>query len=96
MKYYDALREVMLNYVVMLRPHLEFRGFFNAGIDKETGIVDGEGCDVIYVHPEGTEQLVGQIYGYHPLDIAAMDDDEFREALSTAYRPYVQKPEDVV
>lgn len=68
----------------MDRKRLEFRYFFNAGLDKDTGICDGEGCDVIKLDEQGTEQYIGSIYGVLPGDIPGMT-DEALENLLAAY-----------
>ena len=89
----QQLREATINILCLIRDNLEVQYFFNAGIDKETGICDGEGSDIYVVLPGGRRDYQGSLYGYHPLGIAGMDDDQFREALEMSFRPYVKKPE---
>ena len=83
----QTLLSYSINYILLLRPYLEFRYFFNAGVDKETGICDGEGSDVIYVHPDGKEQLLGSLYGFTPDVVAKMSDRKLEKALKTSYIP---------
>lgn len=66
----------------MDRKKLEFRYFFNAGLDKETGICDGEGCDIMKLDDEGNEEYVGSIYGVLPGDISGMDDTALENLLA--------------
>lgn len=55
----------------MDREKLEFRYFFNAGIDRVTGECDVEGSDVFY---EG--HYVGSVKWVLPDDLEDMGDDE--------------------
>ena len=58
----------------MNRDNLEFRYFFNAGIDRVTCICDAEGTDVFQ---DG--KYIGSIYWKTPNEIASLDDDELDE-----------------
>lgn len=58
----------------MDREKLEFRYFFNAGLDRITGECDVEGTDVFY---EG--HYVGSVKWEKPEDLEAMDDDELEQ-----------------
>ena len=60
----------------MDRDRLIFRYFFNAGVDKETGICDGEGSDVFELDDEGQEHYLGSIYGHLPSEFSEMEDGE--------------------
>jgi len=66
----------------MDRDKLIFRYFFNAGLDKETGICDGEGCNIMKLDDEGNEEYVGRIYGVLPGDISGMDDTALENLLA--------------
>ena len=68
---------------------LKLRYFFNAGIDKETGICDGEGTDFIYIQADSEELLLGSLYGFTPQEVSAMPDEELERALTTSYVPRV-------
>lgn len=68
----------------MDRERLEFRYFFNAGLDKVTGICDGEGSDVFERDDSGGLHYIGSLYGYLPEDISEMSDDELEEAMATS------------
>ena len=61
------------------REQFEFRYFFNAGLDKTTGICDGEGSDVYELDDDGGKHFIGCIYGIMPSDISEMTDDELEE-----------------
>ena len=63
------------------RDKLEFRYFFNAGLDKITGICDGEGSDVFEKDNNDELHYLGSINGVHPLEISEMTDDELEELL---------------
>ena len=67
------------------RERLEFRYFFNAGLDKATGICDGEGSDVFYVEPDGSERYLGALYDFTPADVAEMSDLRLEWALTTGF-----------
>ena len=58
----------------MDREHLEFRYFFNAGIDRETCECDVEGTDVF---EDG--HWIGSIKWKLPEEVSAMDDDELEQ-----------------
>ena len=62
----------------MNREELEFRYFFNAGLDRTTGECDVEGSDVFQ-----NGHYVGSINWVHPMDIAGMEDDELEDLLIT-------------
>lgn len=68
----------------MDRERLEFRYFFNAGLDKETGILDGEGSDIFERDDSGDLHYIGSLYGYVPSEVSEMTDDEFEEAMATS------------
>lgn len=61
----------------MNRDKLTFRYFFNAGIDRITGICDAEGTDILY---DG--YYVGCIYFKHPSELAEMEDEELEEVFA--------------
>ena len=58
----------------MDRNRLEFRHFFNAGIDKVTCECDVEGTDVYE-----DEHYIGSVKWKLPEELSAMDDDELEE-----------------
>ena len=60
----------------MDRNRISFSYFFNAGLDKTTGICDGEGSDVFEVDDLGTPHYIGSIYGFMPVDLTGMEDKE--------------------
>ena len=68
----------------MDRERLEFRYFFNAGLDKTTGICDGEGSDVFERDDSGGLHYIGSLYGYLPEDISEMSDGELEEAMAAS------------
>lgn len=68
----------------MDRERLEFRYFFNAGLDKTTGICDGEGTDIYERDDNGDLHYIGSLYGYVPTEVSRMSDDELEEAMSTS------------
>lgn len=68
----------------MGRERLEFKYFFNAGLDKVTGICDGEGSDIYEKDDSGGLHYIGSLYGYLPEEISGMTDDEFDEAMATS------------
>lgn len=68
----------------MDRERLEFRYFFNAGLDKVAGICDGEGSDIFERDDSGGLHYIGSLYGYLPEDISEMSDDELEEAMATS------------
>ena len=68
----------------MDRERLEFRYFFNAGLDKVTGICDGEGSDIFERDDSGSLHYIGSLYGYLPEDISGMSDEELEEAIATS------------
>lgn len=68
----------------MNRERLEFRYFFNAGLDKETGICDGEGSDIFERDDSGSLHYIGSLYGYLPGEVSEMTDDELEEAMATS------------
>lgn len=65
----------------MKREKLEFRYYFNAGLDKRTGVCDEEGSDVFEKDVLGDIHYIGSIPWITPDDIAEMDDDEVEELL---------------
>ena len=68
----------------MDRERLEFRYFFNAGLDKVTGICDGEGSDIFERDDSGSLHYIGSLYGYLPSEVTEMTDDELEEAMATS------------
>ena len=68
----------------MDRERLEFRYFFNAGLDRTTGILDGEGSDIFERDDSGGLHYIGSLYGYVPSEVSEMTDDEFEEAMATS------------
>lgn len=68
----------------MDRDRLEFKYFFNAGLDKVTGICDGEGSDVYERDDRGGLYYIGSLYGYLPEEISGMTDSELDEAMVTS------------
>ena len=68
----------------MDRERLEFKYFFNAGLDKTTGICDGEGSDVYERDDFGGLHYIGSLYGYLPEEISEMTDDELDAAMATS------------
>lgn len=68
----------------MDRERLEFKYFFNAGLDKDTGICDGEGSDVYERDDSGGLHYIGSLYGYLPEEISGMTDAELDEAMVTS------------
>ena len=68
----------------MDRDRLEFKYFFNAGLDKVTGICDGEGSDIYEKDDSGDLHYIGSLYGYLPEEISGMTDDELEEAMVTS------------
>lgn len=64
------------------RDSLEFSYFFNAGIDRVTGMCDAEGSDVFEVDNSGSRHYLGSLYDVHPTDISEMGDDELEELLA--------------
>lgn len=68
----------------MNRDKLEFKYFFNAGLDRTTGICDGEGSDVYERDDSGGLHYIGSLYGYLPEEISGMTDSELDEAMVTS------------
>jgi hypothetical protein len=68
----------------MDKEKLEFRYFFNAGLDKTTGICDGEGTDIYERDDTGGLHYIGSLYGYLPEEISGMTDSELDEAMATS------------
>ena len=68
----------------MDRERLEFRYFFNAGLDRTTGICDGEGSDIYERDDSGGLHYIGSLYGYLPSEISEMSDHELEEAMVTS------------
>lgn len=71
----------------MDRNKFRFDYFFNAGLDKVTGICDGEGSDVFERDDSGGLHYIGSLYGYLPEDISEMSDEEFQEAIRVSFIP---------
>jgi hypothetical protein len=68
----------------MDKKKLEFRYFFNAGLDKATGICDGEGTDIYERDDTGDLHYVGSLYGYLPEEISGMTESELDEVMEAA------------
>ena len=68
----------------MNRDRLEFKYFFNAGLDKTTGICDGEGSDVYERDDSAGLHYIGSLYNYLPEEISEMTDDELDAAMATS------------
>lgn len=66
----------------MDRERLTFTMFFNAGIDRITGMCDVEGSDVFEYDDDGTPHYIGSINWVLPEDISMMDDDELENLLA--------------
>lgn len=66
----------------VIRDGLIFRYFFNAGLDKETMVCDGEGSDVYELDDYGGEHWIGDVYGYTPSEILDLTDSELDELLA--------------
>ena len=64
----------------MNRENLEFRYYFNAGLNKETGICDEEGSDVFEIDSNGSSHYIGSIPFVFPSEISEMTDRELEEA----------------
>ena len=60
----------------------KFRYFFNAGLNKQTGICDEEGVDV---YDEDTNEYFGSISGVSTDEIEMMDENEFITLLEDNY-----------
>ena len=58
-----------------------FRYFFNAGLDKRTGICDGEGVDCYIIDEAGNYHFTQEVYDVTLEDIENMTDKEFDEFL---------------
>lgn len=58
------------------------RYFFNAGLDKRTGICDEEGTEF---YDEDTEEYIGQVSGVSPEEIEEMTEEEFQNLLEDNY-----------
>ena len=59
-----------------------FRNFFNAGLDKMTGVCDGEGVDIYDIDDQGEAHFVAMVYGVFVSDIYDMTDSEFDNFLA--------------
>ena len=68
----------------MNRDKLEFKYFFNAGLDRTTGICDGEGSDVYERDDSGGLHYIGSLYGYLPEEISGMTNSELDEAMASS------------
>lgn len=77
----------MYKQLLANRSRLQYRYFFNAGLDRETGICDAEGSDVVTIESDGSERYLGSVYGYTPVELCRMSDDEFKLALDAAFKP---------
>ena len=58
------------------------RYFFNAGLDKRTGVCDEEGTDF---YDEDTNEWLGSVSGVTPDEIEEMDESEFQTLLEENY-----------
>ena len=65
----------------MDRERLEFRYFFNAGLDRTTGICDAEGSDIFERDDSGALHYIGSLYGYLPGEVSEMTDEELEQAM---------------
>ena len=74
-------------YITRNRERLFYSYFFNAGLDRYTGICDGGGSDIFELDSDGGERYLGSLFGYMPEEITRMSDDEFREAMVTSFVP---------
>lgn len=81
----NLMKPLIIQQLVTNRYRLQYRYFFNAGIDKVTGICDGEGSDILYLEPDGNERYIGSLYGYTPSDVVRLSDEEFKEALDISF-----------
>ena len=66
---------------MMNRDRLSFQYYFNAGINRVTGTVDEEGCDVFEYDDQGTAHYIGSIPWAHPLGLSDMSDAELEQVL---------------
>lgn len=58
------------------------RYFFNAGLDKRTGVCDAEGTEF---YDEDTGEYIGEVGGYTPEEIEEMTEEEFTKLLDDNY-----------
>lgn len=58
------------------------RYFFNAGLDKRTGVCDEEGTDFF---DEDTNEWLGSVSGVTPDEIEEMGENEFQTLLEENY-----------
>lgn len=67
----------------------EYRGgyrmryFFNAGLDKRTGVCDAEGTD--FYDADDEDHYIGSAYGVTPTELVEMDEEEFQQVLEDNY-----------
>ena len=66
----------------MNRDKLEFKYFFNAGLDRTTGICDGEGSDIYEIDDSDGAHYIGSLYGYLPSEVSGMSDGELEEVMA--------------
>ena len=66
----------------MNRDRLSFQYYFNAGINRITGTVDEEGCDVFELDDSGSPHYIGSIPWAHPMAISGMNDAELEQLLA--------------
>ena len=66
----------------MNRDRLIFEYYFNAGLDRTTGNVDEEGCDVFELDDNGSPHYIGNIPWAHPMSISGMSDGELQQLLN--------------
>lgn len=66
----------------MNRDRLRFEYYFNAGINRITGTVDEEGCDVFELDDSGSPHYIGSIPWAHPMAVSGMNDAELEQLLA--------------
>lgn len=59
-----------------------FKDYFNAGLDKKTGICDDEGVDI---YDEDTNKYIDSISGVSTDEIELMDEQDFVKLLEDNY-----------
>ena len=65
----------------MDKERLKFKYFFDAGLDRTTGICDGEGSDIFERDDSGALHYIGSLYGYLPSEVSEMSDEELEQAM---------------
>ncbi len=59
-----------------------FKDYFNAGLNKKTGVCDEEGVDV---YDEDSNTFIDSIVGVSTDDVEMMDENEFIQLLEDNY-----------